>query len=132
MELNDLQTLYELACANVSRDPDAGQFAVWESVLLRYRRADVRQTLEEWWSDTTQIEWYGTMRSKGSFLPTPADLLPGVLRLKEQRREARTFKPCHLNGCSYEGLKRLKAEDGEFDIVPCECRLAWEGAHGSV
>jgi hypothetical protein len=132
MELRELQALYEQACANVGRGPDADQFVAWERVLLGYPRADVRQALNEWWADCTPIEWFGTTRGKGSLMPTPADLLPVILRMNEQRREAKTFKPCHQNGCTCGGRKRIRVGPGvfDFDIVPCECRLAWEAAHG--
>jgi hypothetical protein len=58
--------------------------------------------------------------------------LPAIYRAKEKRREAESFKPCHKNGCRFDAWKRVQNERGEFELVPCECRLKWEANHGKV
>ncbi len=128
--LGELRSLYELACANVCRDPDDRQFAVWEAVLRKFPYADVEQALGKWWSNTTPIYSGGAERTEGSFMPTPADLLPAIYRAREQRRESERFKPCNRNGCIHDGWKQVQNENGEFKPIPCECRLTWEAAHG--
>lgn len=134
MTVKQLESLYEQACLAVGYSPEVAQCEVWEAVLLGFSCEDLNRALREWWSDTTQIDWHGATRSKGSLMPMPADLLPALFRLKDARKQAKKFVPCHKSGCQYEGLKRIRVGDGpcDFNIIFCECRLAWEAAHGKL
>jgi hypothetical protein len=49
----------------------------------------------------------------------------GVMRVARHNREK--YQPCHKDGCSFDGYKRIKIGEGTFDyeIVECDCRKAF-------
>jgi hypothetical protein len=131
---DQMESLYAQACLAVGYVPNTIQYESWEMVLLGFNYADLQRALQKWWSDTTPVEWHGTTRCKGSFMPAAADLKALIYDLKNAQSRAKKFVPCHRNGCQFDGKKRVRVGDGPFDfeIVPCECRLAWEAEHGKL
>jgi hypothetical protein len=52
--------------------------------------------------------------------------MTGVMAVARHDREK--FKPCHRDGCLFEGFKQIRGDTlAKSEIVPCECRKRFFG-----
>jgi hypothetical protein len=100
---------------------DALTLGLYSRRLARERHEDVIAAIEKI-ADMPRDEGQPAFPEIGLILN-----MTGMMATARHNREK--FKPCHKNGCQFDGYKKVRTGDGTFDvkIIPCECRNSFYG-----